>query len=375
MSDEKFIQLTLKLAEKGRGKTSPNPMVGALVVKGNRILAKGFHQKFGGPHAEAVALHACGDKARGATLYINLEPCCHYGKTPPCTDLIIRSGIRRVVCSTIDPNPQVNGKGIERLRKAGIEASVGILEQEAKRLNEVYFKYITTKLPFVVLKIVATLDGKIIQQDRLAKLQRRMNSFAQKNYVPAGIDAILWDAGMVNDCNLKQATTCAFIFDSKLPPHHIPLLIGERDKLWNGISSKLKTMKTMGHKNIIILAPIHDGAKETGKGGKFKIWKMKKRKTGELDLLWFLKKAGEEQITSLLVEGGTRILTSFLKQKSAGSIGLVDKIWYQIVPEISGKGEEPFGDLGIKKISAARVLKNCEVKQSRNMLLVVGYPA
>ena len=170
MRDEKFIQLALQLAEKGRGTTSPNPMVGAVVVKGNRILAQGYHQKFGGPHAEAVAIHAGGDKAKSATLYVNLEPCCHYGKTPPCTDLIIRSGIKRVVCSTIDPNPQVNGKGIERLRKAGIDISVGILEPEAKRLNEVYFEYITTKLPFVVLKVMATLDGKIKTKDEAYKL-------------------------------------------------------------------------------------------------------------------------------------------------------------------------------------------------------------
>jgi diaminohydroxyphosphoribosylaminopyrimidine deaminase/5-amino-6-(5-phosphoribosylamino)uracil reductase len=357
MKDEKYIQLALQLAEKGRGKTSPNPMVGALVVKGNRILAKGFHQKFGGPHAEAVALHACGDKARGAKLYINLEPCCHYGKTPPCTDLIIRSGIRRVVCSAIDPNPQVNGKGIERLRKAGIEVGVGVLEHEARKLNEVYFKYITTKLPFVVLKIVATLDGKIIQSSRSTKFHRRTDSLAYENSVPACIDAVLREVSIGNDHNLAQS-------DSKKPRL---ILTGT----WNEISSKLKIIK---HTNII-LAPIDDEAKETEKEGKFKIWKMKKRKNGELDLLWFLKRAGEEGITSLLVEGGNEILTSFLKQKSAGSIGLVDKIWYQIVPEISGKGEEPFGDLGIKKISDVVVLKDCEFRQFKNSLLVVGYPA
>jgi diaminohydroxyphosphoribosylaminopyrimidine deaminase/5-amino-6-(5-phosphoribosylamino)uracil reductase len=378
MKDEKFIQLALQLAEKGRGKTSPNPLVGAVVVRGNKILAQGYHQKFGGPHAEAVALNKCGDHARGATLYINLEPCCHYGKTPPCTDLIIRSGIKRVVCSTIDSNPQVNGKGIERLRKAGIEVSVGILEQEARKLNEVYFKYITTKLPFVVLKVVATLDGKIIQPSGFAKLQRRANSLAHENSVPAGIDAILWDAGKVNDYNLKQDTTCAFIFDSKLPPHPrrwqdfqpIPLPIGERVKLWNGISSKLRTIK---HTDFILVT-FDDGAKETEKESKFKIWKMKKRKNGELDLLWFLKRLGEKGITSLLVEGGNKILTSFLKRKFAGSMGLVDKIWYQIVTDISGKGEEPFGNLGIKKISDAIVLKNCDVKQIKNSLAVAGYP-
>lgn len=358
-NDERYIRLALQLAEQGRKTTSPNPMVGAVVVKGNRILAEGYHRKFGGPHAEAVALRNCGEKAKGATLYVNLEPCGHYGKTPPCTDLIIQSGIKRVVCSIIDPNPIVNGKGIKRLRKAGIEVSVGYLEQEAKKLNEVYFKYITTQLPFVMLRVVGSLNGTIIHPGKLPKLQWQMISSACENSVPAGIDAVLWDTKLMNNYD------CAHT-DSLKPKL---ILTGT----WKDILGKLKTMKAMGHTNIV-LVPIdlkNDGKKVRSK---YKIWKMKKRKDGELDLLWLLKKAGEESIYSLLAEGGNKISTSLLQQKSAGSIGLVDKIWYQIFPGTISEGEEPFGDLGIKRISDAVTLKDCEFKQFQKSLLVVGYP-
>ena len=135
--DQEFMRLALKLAERGRGKTSPNPMVGALVVKRGKILAKGYHRKFGGPHAEAVAIKACGKETRGATLYITLEPCCFFGKTPPYTDLIVQSGLRIVVCGALDPNPRVNGKGVSALRRKGIRVNVGIMKEQARRLNEV----------------------------------------------------------------------------------------------------------------------------------------------------------------------------------------------------------------------------------------------
>jgi len=358
MKDEKFMQMALQLAEKGKGRTSPNPMVGAVVVKRDRILAKGYHQKFGGPHAEATALKACGDQARGATLYINLEPCCHFGKTPPCTDLIIQSGIKRLVCATTDPNPQVNGKGIEALRKEGIRVSLGILEQEARKLNESYFKYTTTKLPFVVLKVVQTLDGRIIHQAESSKVkQRRIFSQLIQSKKP-WVDAVLCDADTTKTDSLKPFPGSAYSAKPKV------ILIGT----WRKISSKLRKIRKDGHKNIILASTDLETVKRK-KQGEFKTWKIKKRKDGQLDLVSVLKKAGEAGISSLLVEGGTHVTTQFLKQK------LVDKIWYLISPDIRGKGEEPFGDLGVKKISDSIILKSCEHKQSRDGLLVVGYPA
>lgn len=358
MKDEKFMHLALQLAEKGRGKTSPNPMVGAVVVKRDRILAKGFHQKFGGPHAEATALKACGDKAKGATLYINLEPCCHFGKTPPCTDLIIASGIKRLVCATIDPNPQMNGKGLQSLKKGGIKVSLGILEKEAKKLNEVYFKYITTKLPFVVLKVVQTLDGRIIHQAEWSDVKQSRFSTKLTQFGKLWIDAVLWDASTLDTDKLKPLFEESYSIKPKV------IFVGTWREIWR----KLRKTRKDGHKNIILASTDLETVKRKDQG-EFKTWKIKKGKDGQLDLVSLLKKAGEEGITSLLVEGGTRIASLLLKQK------LVDKIWYFISPEVWGNGDEPFGDLGIKKISDSIILTNCEYKQSRDGLLVVGYPA
>jgi diaminohydroxyphosphoribosylaminopyrimidine deaminase/5-amino-6-(5-phosphoribosylamino)uracil reductase len=343
LRDEKFIRLALKLAEKGRKTTSPNPMVGAVVVKGNKILSTGYHKKFGAPHAEVVALKACGHQARGATLYVNLEPCCHYGKTPPCTDLIIQSEIKRVVCCTTDPNPLVNGKGARELRKAGIKVDIGILEEEAKKLNEAYFKNITTNIPFVILRIKGTLNG--------------MASSLNTPTSAIEMDAILWDVNIVN------------------LPHFDPLPGGERRSglkdnriiltgTWNDISYWLKKFKSTRLRNVI-LAPVDDRKEVFEKNGDFEIWKIEKKKNGELALLPFLKKCGKEGIASLLVEGGSWILASFLKQK------LADKIIFEITPDISGR-KELLRDLGIRKMSEAIVLKNCEWKKSDRSLMVSG---
>ncbi|MCK4224216.1 MAG: bifunctional diaminohydroxyphosphoribosylaminopyrimidine deaminase/5-amino-6-(5-phosphoribosylamino)uracil reductase RibD [candidate division Zixibacteria bacterium] len=358
MKDEKFMRLALQLAEKGKGRTSPNPMVGAVVVKKDRILAKGYHQKFGGPHAEATALKTCGNQARGATLYTTLEPCCHFGKTPPCTDLIIQSGIKRVVCATIDPNPQVNGKGMRRLKKERIKVSLGILQKEARKLNEVYFKYITTKLPFIVLKVAQTLDGRIIRQTKSSEV-KRVGIFSELiQSKKLWVDAILCDANTTETDYLKTFLKSDDSAKSKM------IVAGN----WREIRSKLKKFGKDSHKNVIVV-PRNLETVERKKQKEFKIWKIKKRRDGEFDLVSLLKKAGDEGITSLLVEGGTQIAGTFLRQK------LVDKIWYFISPNISGKGVEPFGDLGIRKMSDSIILKDGEYKQFKDGLLVVGYPA
>lgn len=150
-----------RLAEKGAGNVSPNPLVGAVLARGDRILAQGYHRKFGGPHAEVDCLRSFGGNRRGATLYVNLEPCSYYGKTPPCTDLIIRSGVRNVVVGMKDPNPLVAGRGIRKLRRAGIAVRVGVLGREARELNRKFVKHITTGMPYVHVKIAQTMDGKI----------------------------------------------------------------------------------------------------------------------------------------------------------------------------------------------------------------------
>ncbi|MGB2804809.1 MAG: bifunctional diaminohydroxyphosphoribosylaminopyrimidine deaminase/5-amino-6-(5-phosphoribosylamino)uracil reductase RibD [Candidatus Zixiibacteriota bacterium] len=357
MNDGKFMRLALQLAEKGKGKTSPNPMVGAVVVKRGQILGKGYHRKCGGPHAEAVALKACGEQAKGATLYINLEPCSHFGKTPPCTHLIIKSGIKKVICATIDPNPQVNGTGIECLKISGIEVSLGVLEKEARKLNEVYFKYISTGLPFVVLTVAQSLDGRILRQIGSSGAQRRGVVAGSLQSSDRWIDAILCDVDGAGVDSLHLLSRSTNSVEPKL------ILLGTRRKT----SDTLRKLGKDAHGNVI-LVPTDPAKKTRKKQAEFTSWAPKRRKNGEIDPLSLLKKAGEEGITSLLVDAGPQIATSLLKQ------GLVDKIWYFISPGISGKGEEPFGDLKIRKMSGTVTLKDCEFKELRDGLLVVGYP-
>ncbi|MDO8576534.1 MAG: bifunctional diaminohydroxyphosphoribosylaminopyrimidine deaminase/5-amino-6-(5-phosphoribosylamino)uracil reductase RibD, partial [bacterium] len=198
-ADEKYLKLTLELAEKGRGKTFPNPMVGAVIVKRGRIVGQGYHRKAGEPHAEAEALGIAGGRAKGATLYVNLEPCDHWGRTPPCADTIIRANIKRVVCCTRDPHKVARG-GIEKLKRAGIAVSVGELAQEARDLNEAFFTFHELHRPFVAIKFAASLDGKIathtgdskwITNERARAYARRLRGHYQAILV--GINTILHD--------------------------------------------------------------------------------------------------------------------------------------------------------------------------------------
>ena len=198
MTDEFLIRRTLALAARAYGRTSPNPMVGALVVKGNMIIAEGYHKKAGTPHAEAVTLEQAGKKARGATLYVSLEPCCHRDKrTPPCTEKIISAGIIKVVIAMQDPNPKVEGKGIAELRRAGIKVVSGVLEQRAKSLNEYYIRHITTGKPFVILKAAMTLDGKIATPEGESKWITGEKARREVHRLRGGADAILTAIGTV----------------------------------------------------------------------------------------------------------------------------------------------------------------------------------
>jgi diaminohydroxyphosphoribosylaminopyrimidine deaminase/5-amino-6-(5-phosphoribosylamino)uracil reductase len=350
------MRLALKLAKKGRGKTSPNPMVGAVVVKNGEIVGRGYHRRFGELHAEANALKACQDRAEGATLYVNLEPCCHHGKTPPCTDMIIKSGIKKVVCATLDPNSQVNGRGIRALREGGVEVRLGISEEEAKKLNEVYIKFITTGLPFVMLKVAQTLDGRIATKLGDSKWITEKDSRRFVHSLRASVDAVLVGAGTVKRDDPKLT-----IHDARgKDPIRIILDSSER------IPRSLRIIK--GNKNGKTVTATTN-RKPNGKlKEKVEVWNLKKSRDGKVDLKCLLKKAGENQITSLLVEGGSEVLTSFFKEK------LVDKIYYFLSPKILGKGLDSFGDLGIKEISDSIVLRDFELQRFRNDLLVTGYP-
>jgi len=223
VTDEELIKKTLKLAEKGRSKVSPNPLVGAVITKKNEIIAEGFHREFGGVHAEVAALDSARQDVNGGTLYVNLEPCSHTGKQPPCVERIKSSGIKRVVIGTPDPNPLVNGKGIALLRKQGLEVKVGILEEACRNFNEAFFKHIKTNTPLITLKIAQTLDGKIatadgsskwITSEKSRRLVHKMRS--QNDVVLVGIGTVLKDSPRLNVRLVRGQDPKRIVLDSTL---------------------------------------------------------------------------------------------------------------------------------------------------------------
>ena len=204
VSDEAYIERAIGLAERGRGLVSPNPMVGAVVVAGDVVVGEGWHEGLGLPHAEVMALNQAGGRARGATLYSSLEPCNHYGRTPPCTRAIVRAGIARVVCATIDPNPIVDGRGCETLRASGITVEIGVLAETALRLNEAFVKHVRTGAPFVTWKVASSLDGKVAARDGSSRWITGEAARADAHRLRAWSDAILVGAGtaLVDDPEL-----------------------------------------------------------------------------------------------------------------------------------------------------------------------------
>lgn len=361
MTDRDYMRSVLRLAAMGKGKTSPNPMVGAIIVKGKRIIGKGFHRKAGTPHAEILALEEGGEKAIDACLYVNLEPCCHYDKkTPPCTDAIIKAGIKRVVLGMIDPNPKVSGKGINILRKAGIEVETGILEEESKRLNEAYKKHITTGSPFVILKIASSLDGKIatasgeskwITCEESRKLVHRLRS--EVDAVMVGIGTVIKDDPMLNVRLIKGKDPNRVILDRQLS---IPL------------AAKVLNLRSDA-KTYIVTAPLSP---------EDKIMALKKKgveiisvdsKEGIIDLPLLMKELGNLGITSLMIEGGSE--TNALALRA----GIVDKVLIFMSPKIIG-GNDSKGSIGGRsplRLDDALILRDIRLKRSGEDILIEGY--
>ncbi len=333
-----FMKRAVRLALKGTGNVSPNPRVGAVIVRNGRIIAEGYHACFGGLHAEADALSKLKPgESDGCTLYVNLEPCNHLGKTPPCTEAIIRSGIKRVVVGVSDPNPTVAGKGIQRLKSAGIEVLSGILEEECLRINEAFFKFITRKIPFVTLKIAQTLDGKIAAQSGRSKWITCTASRRCVQRMRRESDAVLIGVGtaLADDPEL----TVRFVPGLK----HMPKRIVLDSSLRIPLDSKL--MRTNGSEKTIIVAVDGISKKkiQNVRSSGAAVWTIRKNTEGRVDIRSFLAKAAEVGIASILVEGGKGIFTSFLKA------GLADRIVLFTAPKLFGTGVEAFGNLGIQE--------------------------
>lgn len=325
MLDEMYMRRALDLAGRARGRTCPNPMVGAVVVRRGRVVSEGYHRKAGGPHAEVIALRKAGPKARGATLYVTLEPCSHLDKrTPPCSESMIRHGIKRVVIAMKDPNPKVNGKGMEALRRAGIKVVNGMLRQKAHRLNEVYIKYVTTGLPFVIWKSAMSLDGKISSRPGSVSRISGKRAIREAHRLRNQVDAILVGINTILIDNPRLTTRLPHaggkdpqrvILDSRL---RIPL--------------RARVLTQKSDAGTIIATTRHcprNRIRALEKLGAT-VWVLKDR-NGRVSFPDLLSRLGRMGITSLLIEGGGEVNASAL------SSGIVDKLVWFIAPRIIGR--------------------------------------
>jgi len=356
---EYFMDLAFKLALKGKGRTSPNPMVGALVVKNSRIIGQGYHEKAGLAHAEAIALDDAGLKAKGATLYVTLEPCTHFGRTPPCVDKIIKSGIKKVIVGMVDPNPLNNGRGIRILKAEKIKTEVGLLENKLRKLNRAFIKYITRKIPFVTVKVGESLDGKIatrtgdskwITSDRSRAYAHRLRS--DYDAVMVGVNTILRDNPKL-DAWFSKKQPVKIIVDSQLS-------IPQEANVFSRKSSV-----------IIVTLPVKSGQETENR--KILVQKAKilevKEKAGQINLKDMMKKLAQAEITNILVEGGGTLIGGLFDE------GLVDKVLFFISPKIIG-GKEAISSVmgrGIARIDKAVKLKEVELRRIGEDFLFEGY--
>lgn len=353
----------LDLARQGRGKTNPNPMVGAVLVQGNEVVGTGYHRAAGAPHAEIMALQKAGPQARGASLYVNLEPCVHHGRTGPCTEALIDAGVERVVAAMEDPNPLVAGRGFQRLREAGITVKTGVLEAKARRLNEVYIKHITTGFPFVLVKTAMSLDGKIATRTgdsrwiSSAKSRRFVHRLRhQSDAVVVGIGTALKDNPRLTT-RLKER--------------------GGRDALRVVVDSRARL--PLDARVINPVSPAGLLLAVTAAAPREKLQALRERgveilvlpeQEGRVDLRTLMQILGQRDKTMILVEGGGAINYSLLEQE------LVDKLFIFIAPVLCGgrTAPTPFGGTGIDLLEQAWEVHEMELKQFDRDFLLIGYP-
>ena len=332
MPHEQFMKAALEEAVRGCGWTNPNPMVGAVIVKDGEIIGRGYHQKYGGPHAERNALASCIQSPEGATLYVTLEPCCHYGKTPPCTDAVIESGISTVVIGNKDPNELVSGKGIAILEQHGIEVICGVLSDECRELNEVFFHYISKGTPYVVMKYAMTLDGKIATSTGKSKwitgeaarehVHRSRHRYAG---IMVGIGTVLADNPLL---------TC------RIPDGRNPVRIICDTDLRIPVDSEI--VRTAGEVETLIAASVCEGGKARFLRDRgITILPVSKR-DGHLDLRELMRILGQRKLDSVLIEGGAKLHAAAL-----GS-GIVNRVQAYIAPRIFGGvgAKSPVGGIG-----------------------------
>lgn len=355
----------LRLARRGLGRTSPNPAVGAVVVRDGKVVAAGYHKRAGTAHAEVNALTQLRDSAQpGDTLYVSLEPCNHYGKTPPCTEAILRSGIKRVVVGMGDPNPNVSGGGCEFLRARGLEVVTGVLEKECRRLNEDYIKFVTAHRPFVIAKAALTLDGwtgtstghsKWITGEKSRQFVHRLRD--RVDAVMVGIGTIFADDPLL-DTRLRRGkgkSPVRIILDTKLSisPTARVLTHSDAAHTWIVVGDDVppRKMETFSNRGVFLLpCP---------------------KKEGRIDLTALVDNLGTRSIISVLLEGGSTLMGSMIRER------LIDKFYIFVAPKILGGGDGiPMAEgSGVKNIEQALRLNLSELRRFDNDVLFVGYPA
>lgn len=361
LSDRDYMELALKLAKTAKGKTNPNPMVGAVIVKDGMIVGTGIHRKAGEAHAEVHAFQMAGEHAKGATLYVTLEPCSHYGKTPPCANLVKDSGVRRVVVATLDPNPLVSGKGVQIIREAGIEVEVGLLEKEAYKLNERFIHNMLTKRPFVTLKYAMTLDGKIATHTGHSKWISGEESRLSVHRLRNEVDAILVGIGTV----LKDNPLLTTRLPDQQGKNPIRVILDSRLQIpmdANVLNDEAKT----------IIATTTDANPK-------KIAELEKRNItfiycskdqNGICLEEMLEQLYKHGITDVLVEGGGEVNASFVRA------GLVNKYVIYVAPKLLGGRHSisPIAGEDVERMDFAAQVEFESVEQIGEDLCIIAYP-
>lgn len=378
--DERYMAMALALAKKGEGFTNPNPMVGAILVKNGKIIGEGYHKRYGGPHAEVNAFADANEReedVKNATIYVTLEPCFHYGKTPPCVDLVLKKEVSRVVIGTLDPNPLVAGQSVKKMEAAGLEVVSGILKEECLKLNEVFFQYVTTKKPFILLKSALSLDGKIAtvtgesqwisSEESRKEVHELRGRYAS---IMAGIGTVLADNPSLT-CRIDgKKSPIRIIVDSSLripidakvlKDQHIAKTIiattkkairadetGTMDRVDEKKREKIEKIKAMGVEVLLL-----------------------DEKDGHVDLVKLQEAISERKIDSVLLEGGADLAFGAIKE------GIVDKVRYYIAPIMLGgqKSKTALGGDGIEQLKDAFLLENMTVRQVGRDICIEGYRA
>ncbi|RJP45972.1 MAG: bifunctional diaminohydroxyphosphoribosylaminopyrimidine deaminase/5-amino-6-(5-phosphoribosylamino)uracil reductase RibD [Desulfobacteraceae bacterium] len=363
MTDSDFMKLALSLAENGRGFTSPNPMVGAVVVKDGRIIGRGWHQKAGGPHAEVHAIDDAGPEARGADLYVTLEPCNHHGRTPPCTKKILAAGIRRVVVAMDDPNPDVAGGGAEFLKQQGITVISGVCENDARRLNEFFITHVRKRRPFVILKTAATLDGRIATRTGDSRWVTGERARAHVHEIRHAVDAIMVGVNTIltDDPSLTTrreggkpgVNPRRFILDTRL-----------------SVPDNAKVLRIPPASDTVIVTGDSGASEKRQKLADTGVEIMEAACTGSrIDLAALMPRLSERGVTSLLIEGGARVAASAL------AAGIVDKVCFFYAPKILGgdDGVPMCRGPGPERMDQCLRLRDMALRRFDEDIMVEGY--